>query len=188
MDGPRASGVAFAAMRISADARIPFPRPLVFATYRDELANLVPYLPNVRAIEVKSRSDDGAVVKMLNVWHGGGEIPAAARAFVSEAMLSWDDHARWDGEAWTCEWKVVTHAFSEAVSCGGTNRFVDEGDATIVQIRGELSIDAKKVAGVPKLLAGSVSKTVEELLAKKIAPNLVQTADGVRRFLEAAKG
>ena len=40
-------------MQLVADARIPFARPLVFATYRDKLADLVPYLPNVRAIDVK---------------------------------------------------------------------------------------------------------------------------------------
>ena len=175
-------------MEIRADARIPFPRALVFATYRDKLPDLVPYLTNVRDIEVKSRKDEGAIVRLLNVWHGGGEIPAAARAFLSEAMLSWDDHAIWNETEHTCEWKIVTHAFSEAVLCEGKNAFVEEGDATVLQIRGVLTIDAKKIAGVPRLLAGTVSKAVEDLLSKKIPPNLLQTADGVRKFLEAAKG
>ena len=175
-------------MQIVADARIPFPRALVFATYRDKLAELVPFLTNVRRIEVKSRTDEGPIVRLHNVWHGGGEIPAAARAFLSEAMLSWDDHAIWNETDSTCAWRIATHAFAEAVHCEGRNVFVDAGDATVLQIRGELSIDARKIAGVPRLLAGTVSGTVEDVLAKRIPPNLVQTADGVRRFLEAARG
>lgn len=174
-------------MEITADARIPFPRPLVFATYRDKLADLVEYLPNVRAIEVKSRKDEGPVVKLLNVWHGGGDIPAAARAFISESMLSWDDDATWNETDFTCDWRISTHAFTEAVRCVGKNRFLEDGAGTLLQIRGELVIDGKKLAGVPKLLAGTVSKAVEDLLSKKIPPNLLQTADGVRKFLEAGR-
>lgn len=175
-------------MQIVADARIPFPRALVFATYRDKLAELVPYLPNVRRIEVRSRCDEGAITRLLNVWHGGGEIPAAARSFVSEAMLSWDDHALWNEADYTCAWRIETHAFSEAVRCAGRNVFVEAGGATVLQIRGELTVDAAKISGVPRLLAGPVSRTVEDVLSKKIPPNLLQTADGVRRFLEAAGG
>ncbi len=175
-------------MKIHADARIPFPRALVFATYRDRLADLVPYLANVRSIDVKSRRDDGPRTHLLNVWHGGGEIPAAARAFLSESMLSWNDHAVWNESDWSCAWRIETHAFTEAVRCEGRNVFVDAGDATVLQIRGELTIDGAKITGVPRLLAGTVSRTVEDVLAKKIPPNLVQTADGVRRFLEAGKG
>ena len=173
-------------MQITADARIPFPRPLVFATYRDKLPELVPYLPNVRGITVKSRDDRGDVVDLVNVWSGGGEIPAAARAFISEAMLTWDDLATWDSAAFECSWRIRTHAFTDAVRCTGTNVFKVDGDATILQIRGELSIDGGRIAGVPRLLSGTVSRTVEDVLTKKIAPNLIQVSDGLRRFLEAA--
>ena len=41
-------------MELRADARIPFPRDVVFAAYRDEMTGLLQYLPNVRRIEVKS--------------------------------------------------------------------------------------------------------------------------------------
>ena len=92
-------------MELVADAKLPFPRPVVFAAYRNHLVDLLSYLPNVRAIVIESRVDSGEVSTFVNTWHGGGEIPAAARAFLSEAMLSWTDHARWDQAAWTCEWR-----------------------------------------------------------------------------------
>lgn len=107
-----------------------------------------------------------------SIWRGGGEIPAAARAFISEAMLSWTDHARWDESAFTCAWRIEAHAFTEAVGCQGTNRFLEDGDGTLLQIRGALVINASKLKGVPRLLSGTVSKTVEEVLGGKIKPNL----------------
>jgi hypothetical protein len=174
-----------APMELHADALIPFPRNVVFATYRDDIPKLLRFLPNVRSIEVKSRKDDGPVVQIVNEWRGGGEIPAAARAVLSEAMMSWTDYATWDAEKLRCEWRTETHAMTEAVDCKGYNVFLEEGPGkTLVQIRGKLEIDGKKIRGVPGFLAGKVGRTVEEFLGGKIGPNLVETAKGVTLYLE----
>src|SRR4051794_424882 len=172
-------------MLLQADAKILFPRPLVFEVYRDKLHELVPYLPNVLGIDVKSRQEDAGVVKLVNIWHGGGEIPAAARAFLSEAMLSWTDRATWLADGTGCEWNIETHAFTEAVTCKGKNLYIEDGpSSTRVEIRGELSIDAKKIKGVPRLLAGTVARAVEEFLVSKIRPNLIEVSQGVARYLQ----
>ena len=176
-------------MDLAADARLAFDRPTVFAAYRDHLTDLLPYLPNVRGIQVKSRSEDGTTTKLVNEWSGGGEIPAAARAFISEAMLSWTDHAQWDAESFVCKWRIETHAFTEAVTCRGENLFLEDGQGTLLQIRGVLEIDASKIQGVPRLLAGKVGRMVAEVLAGKIRPNLVEVSVGLGRYLEGqAKG
>jgi len=172
-------------MDLRADALIPFSRPIVFAAYRDKLVEMLPYLPNVRGIEIRKREDAGKVTKLLNFWKGGGDIPAAARAFVSEAMLSWLDYATWNEEDFTCEWRIEPQAFTEAITCVGRNRFFDDGDKTRLEIRGEISIDGKKLKGVPGFLSGKVAKAVEELLVSKIKPNLVGTADGLTKYLQA---
>jgi hypothetical protein len=176
-------------MELRADAHIPFPRPVVFAAYRDKLLDMLPYLPNVRAIEIRKREDQGKVVKLLNFWKGGGDIPAAARAFVSEAMLSWLDHATWDEGDFTCAWRIEPGAFTEAITCEGKNRFIEEGEGkTRLEIRGELSVEAKKIKGVPGFLAGKVGRAVEDLLVSKIKPNLVSTADGLTKYLQERGG
>jgi hypothetical protein len=172
-------------MDLTADASIPFPLADVFAAYRDHLVDLVAYLPNVRRIEVRSRRDAPPVVELVNVWHGGGEIPAAARALLSEQMLSWTDHARWDEAAHTCAWRIETHAFTEAVTCEGTNVFLDEGGRTTLRIRGRLAIDAGKIRGVPRLLAGRASRAAEEVLVSKIRPNLLDVSQGLAKYLAA---
>ncbi|MGZ3421324.1 MAG: hypothetical protein ACXWUG_03515 [Polyangiales bacterium] len=174
-------------MEITADATLPFPRATVFAAYRDDLTKLLEYLPNVRSIEVKSRKESPGRVELVNIWHGGGEVPAAARAFLSEAMLSWTDYATWTEDDWTCSWRSETHAFTEAVKTVGTNKFVEVDGGTKIMIRGVLEIDAKKIKGVPGFLAGKVGSAVESFLVGRIKPNLIEVTDGLRKYL-AAKG
>jgi hypothetical protein len=172
-------------MELRADARLPYPRDLVFATYRDDITKVLAYLPNVRNIEVKSQKEEGPLSELVNIWHGGGEIPAAARAVLSESMLSWTDYATWNREKLRCDWRIETHAFTEAVHCAGFNVFLEDGPGkTLLEIRGVLEIDARKIRGVPGFLAGKIGRTVEEFLGHKIQPNLVETVRGLTRYLE----
>jgi hypothetical protein len=175
-----------APVNLSADAVLPFPRQVVFATYRDHLLDLLPYLPNVRKIELGESTSWGPVMEKVNVWHGGGEIPAVARAVLSESMLSWTDRARWDEEAFVCEWRVETHAFTEAVRCEGRHTFIEDGGSTRLETRGTLAIDASKIRAVPRLLASRVGHVIEEFLAAKIQPNLVEVTKGLGRYLAAS--
>jgi hypothetical protein len=174
-------------MELRADARIPFPCETVFAVYRDDIVKVVPYMTNVQSIEVRSRKDEGAVVEFVNEWHGGGEIPAAVRAVLSEAMLSWTDYASWNADKLTCDWRIATHALTEAVKCVGQNRFVDDGaGATRLEIRGNFDVDASKV-GVPRLIAGPLARKVEEFMVSKIQSNLLETAKSLTKYLEDQK-
>jgi hypothetical protein len=171
-------------MDLHADVRIPFPRARVFAAYRDDIAQLLPYLPNVRGIDLKSRSDEGAVARLVNDWRGGGDIPAALRAVLGDSMLSWTDYATWNADSLRCDWRTETPAFGDAMRCTGCNIFVEDGpDATLLQVRGTLDVDARKMRGVPGFLAGKVGRSVEEFLGAKIKANLVETAKGLTKYL-----
>jgi hypothetical protein len=175
-------------MDLRVDAHIPFPRDIVFAAFRDDLSKLLPYLPNVRSIEVKSRKDDGPRSEIVMVWRGGGEIPAAARAVLSESMLAWTDYATWDSAALSCDWRTETHALTEAVHSRGVNTFLEDGPGkTVLQLRGKFEIDASKIRGVPGFLAGRIGKAVEEFLGGKIEPNLLETARGLTTYLQQRK-
>jgi hypothetical protein len=174
-------------MELAADCTLPYPRPVVFQAYRDDLVKLVEFLPNIRGIDVKSREEGPGTVTFVNEWRGGGDIPSAARVVLSESMLSWTDHATWNEAEHTCEWRIETHSFTEAVSCRGKNRFVEVSGGTRLEIRGNIEIDASKIKGVPRLLRTKVSQTVEDFLAKKITPNLLGVSDGLMRYLEQTK-
>lgn len=171
-------------MQLHAESHLPYPRPLVYRTYRDRLVELVPYLPNIRGITVESRKDALPVVHLVNVWRGGGDIPAVARAFLSEKMLSWTDHATWDEARWQCEWRMEAHAFREAVHAAGVNRFEERDGKTVLVVTGELIIDGKKLP-IPRFLASTAGAAVEKFLAAAIRPNLTEVARGVEKFLVA---
>lgn len=176
-------------MELRADALIPFPRQIVFSTYRDELAKLLPYIPNVRSVEQKSRRDDGGVIELVNHWRGGGDVPAAIRAVLSDSVLEWTDYATWKTEGHRCDWRTETKAFSESVRCQGSNLFLEEGSGkTTLEIRGTLDVDAKRIRGVPSFLAGKIGRAVEEFLVGKIESNLVDTAKGVAKYLQDKTG
>lgn len=171
-------------MKITTSVYVPYPRLLVYATYRDKLIDVVPFLPDVRQIEIQSRREENGRVYFTNIWHGGGEIPVLARAILNESMLSWTDYATWHDAEFTTEWRIKPHAFTEAVYCAGKNQFLEAGNGTRIESRGELTIDPRKITGVPSFLAGKIGQTVEEFLGQKIEPNLLQVSQGVQRYLE----
>ncbi|MDJ0734473.1 MAG: hypothetical protein QNJ47_10440 [Nostocaceae cyanobacterium] len=171
-------------MNISTNSRIPFPRSLVYSTYRDKLVELVPYMPNVRGIQVMSRRQENGQIYCVNQWHGGGEIPMAARAILSDDMLSWTEYNTWKDTECILEWHIETHAFTEAVHCAGVNRFLEDNGATVIESRGKLSIDPKEIKGVPQFIAGQIAKVVEDFLGSKIQPNLLQMSEGVNNYLQ----
>ena len=171
-------------MDYRAEATIERPREDVYRVYRDYMPDLVPYLPNIRGIEVKSRKDLGPRAELVNVWHGGGEIPAAVRSFLSDGMLSWTDYATWDEPTWTCDWRSVSHSFEQAMNSVGHDDFVELGPRrTAIRITGKLVIDGTKIPKIPRLLAGTVGKAVEAFLVKQVQDNLGEVARGVERYL-----
>ncbi len=172
-------------MDIKADATLPFDRTLVFETYRDQLPELTDYLPNIRSIRVLERKElDRGDVELVNEWVGGGDIPAIARSVIKESMLRWTDYATWHADDFTCDWRTETHAFTEAFTSGGTNRYVATADGARLEIRGTLRCDSSKIPGVPRFMQAKVNRTVEALLARQIAGNLQQVAKGVTRWLK----
>jgi len=175
-------------MQIRCDAVLPFPRPLVWSTYRDRLVELVPYLPNIRGIEVKQREEKPDGIHYVNVWHGGGDIPAIARSFLSESMMSWTDIALWREQSFETDWRVEPHTFRDAVRSSGTNRYFELDGKTRLEIQGDLHIDAAKVKGVPNLLAGRISRAIEDFMVKAVSKNLLDVSRGVERFLRESRG
>ncbi len=172
-------------MRIETDAVIPFPRAEVYRAYRDEIQDFVEYFPNIRQIDVEARKEEGPRVDLTNVWIGGGDIPEPIVKVIGESALSWHDYAVWRQDDWTCDWRIETHSFTEAVRCEGKNRFVDIGARTRLEICGEIGIDLKRVKGVPGLVAGSLGRTVEKFLVRQITANLNTVSEALTQYLHS---
>lgn len=170
-------------MEIVADAVLAYPRPRVFATYRDGLVDLAPFLPNIRSIEQIQRTEKPGEVHVVNEWKGGGDIPAVARSVISESMLRWTDHATWVEADFHVDWRTDIHAFPGAVRCEGKNRYVEIPGGTRLEIRGHFTVDASKVPGVPKLFAKTVGSAVEKFMVAQIARNTTETVRGLEKLL-----
>jgi len=171
-------------MEIKAEVTLPFPRERVFLAYRDRLAELTTYLPNIQAIRVKDRKErEDGFVELVNEWSGGGEIPSVARAFINESMLKWTDYATWDPKEFNCAWRTEVHAFPGAIKSSGKNLYLATSTGTKLEIRGDLTCDATKIPGVPKLLAKTVASAVEKVLVGSIQTNLVEVGKGVAKML-----
>ncbi len=170
-------------MKLQADAKMNFGRDLVFETYRDRLPELTPYLPDIKAITVQERSDEGSTTKILNLWEASTEIPAIAEKIIKPEMLAWLDHATWDADARTVDWRIETRMFTENVKCWGKNTVREDGDGCIFEIRGELEVSLKGIPGVPRFLAGKVAPHVEKFVVQLMTPNLLAVANGVERYL-----
>lgn len=171
-------------MELHAEAIVHRPREEVFAVYRDHLSELVPYLPSIRAIEVQERKVEGERIEMVNLWHGGGDMPAAVRAVLSDAVLSWTDYATWDESDYTCTWRNEAHSFRDAVDSSGRNEFLEIGPNRMrIRIQGRIDVDASRIPGVPRFAAAKVGGLIERFLIKQVEDNLKDVAQGVDRFL-----
>ena len=171
-------------MLITVDLEIPFPRPLVYMTYRDQLEEQVCYLESVETVEVKSRRQENGVVYCVNEWHSKAQIPAPIRAVLGEKLFSWTEYETWNQSDFTVRWQIQTHVFSEAVFCAGENHFLAEGNITRVQHRGQLRIEPQKLVGIPWFLRSQIAKLSENFLAQQIEPNLRQMGEAVRQNLK----
>ena len=174
-------------MQLQAHTRIAFPRELAFRTYRDQMVDAVPFMPNVASIVVQKRQEKEGLVELVNLWTGKTEIPALARKFLKAEMLTWTDYASWDAARFRCSWSLKTHAFPEVLECSGQTAFFEDGaQATTVEITGALVLHLDK-APVPRLLAGTMTPLLERLVVSGVKPNLLSGGEAVEKLLLSRK-
>jgi hypothetical protein len=172
-------------MRIHSESIIHHPREAVFTAYRDKLPEVAAYIPDIRAIDVVSREDGQGTAKLHNLWIADREVPGFAKAFIKPDMMCWDDHADWSDAEQLVRWELHVRAFSEAVTCKGTNSFhVVDDQTTQVLLEGELQIDLAKVRGVPRIMAGRLGPKFERFIVSLITPNLEKVNESLGAYLD----
>lgn len=172
-------------MKFTLVDEIPWPRDVVFRTHRDKLPELVPYLANVDAVEVRERMEDGDVVRLLNHWSGSSDdVPALIRPVLKPELLTWVDRAVWDQGRWRCDWNITLNALPDAITAKGYNLFQDEGDETVIQIQGEFTVHPDRIPGVPTLLARKAQSAIERFVVGLLEPNLRLSNRAVEQYLE----
>ncbi|MEW6439798.1 MAG: DUF2505 family protein [bacterium] len=178
-------------MKFESSQVIDFPVERVFTVVRDHLAELVPFMPNVDKIEIRSREPiDGGRIRIVNRWYGRAEVPAIAARFIPPEMVGWVDTAVWDESRYSCQWQIEPLFMRESVSCTGVNDYRREeaGRKTRLQITGDLSVRSKGLPGVPRLLERKVAEQIEKFVVRLLAPNLDRLARGVNDYLTKVQG
>lgn len=171
-------------MLINASVLVPFPRALVYTTYRDKLLEIAASMSSVKQVILKSRQDQQGAVQQVYEWHGKSEIPGLLKAFLSEDLLTWTDFATWKEADYVTDWQIQPQAFRDAVTWAGQDRYLEEGNSTRIESKGKLVIDPQRLKGVPGFLAGQVSHLAEEMLAKQAEPNFIEISRRVKDYLE----
>jgi hypothetical protein len=171
-------------MLINASVLVPFPRALVYATYRDKLLEVVATMSTIKRVTIKSRQDHEGTVQQMYEWHGKSEIPGLLKAFLSEDLLTWTDSATWKEAEYATDWQIHPQAFRDAVTWAGQDRYLEEGNSTRIESKGKLVIDPHRLKNVPGFLAGQVGHLAEEMLAKQAEANLVEMSRRVKAYLE----
>lgn len=175
-------------MQINASSVIRHPLERVYRAYRDELADIAAFMPNIKEIRVLSRQDRPDGVTLHNEWAGKGEIPKIVQGILKPEMVKWDDYAEWDDPNRQCHWRIATRFFMENVQCSGTNRMAAEGDdATRVTLAGKLDIHLKGIPGVPGFLSSRIAPAVEAFIVALIRPNLEQVNQALERYLDSKR-
>lgn len=166
--------------------RIAFSQDRVYETFRDDLEALQPYLPTVESITKESfeRVDDDTV-EAVRIWRAADkDIPTLAQKFIKPEMLRWTDRATWKDDETLCHWDIEVGFLKDAIKCHGTTNYVENAGVTEVHITGDLQVDASKIPGVPRLLAGKVGDAVEKFVVKMITPNLKEVNRGMEKYLK----
>ena len=175
-------------MDITVDHVVAFPRELVFATMRDHMPALAPFLPNVEAIEVRERKEpEPGVVELVNFWKAAKtEVPTVARPFIDQSKLNWLDRARWTASDWNCAWKLEVGFMPDRVKCAGNTSYLEDGPGkTKVRMRGKLELELKGL--LPGIIARSATPGIEAFIVRLVQPNFEKTLEALSKYLQSQK-
>ena len=172
-------------MQIHSTSIVHHPMDRVYGAYRDELAQMVPFIPDVREIIARSRQEFPGGVKILNLWVADRDPPKALADIVKREWLQWEDYATWNDAGNYVDWRMVLPALPDRVRCFGRNSFFKDGlDRTRVVISGELQIDASGFGGVPPSMAPRIGRVIEAFIVDLVTPNLTRMNQSLEKYLD----
>ncbi|MBF0361361.1 MAG: hypothetical protein HQK49_10130 [Oligoflexia bacterium] len=167
-------------------------RPMneVYLLVRDNLPQIIPYLPNIDKVDVLKleHSADGATTNILNQWHAKVEVPDAVLKFINKSLFSWKDTAVWNNQKNLVEYRLESCWTKELFDAKGTNYFTAiSDDKTELKITCEVILHPDKVPGVPAFLVKRVLPIIEDTVGKVLGPNLMSLGRGIQAYYKNKK-
>ena len=167
------------------------PASLVLETMIERMHEVVPFMPSVTGIELKSREElPNDQLKIVRRWQGStNNAPSALKPFLSEEVMAWTDTAIWTPAEYKVEWTLST-SMGRLYDCSGTNFFepdpANPETSTRMRVTGTLQVYPDRLPGLPKFLGKRLAPQVEKFVIGLITPNLTDVADGLQGYLDAA--
>ena len=163
------------------------PKKVVWETLRDRLADMVPFLDDVAAIQQVERRESGnGAVRLTNLWKADIEIPDAIRSILHASEVSWLDRAEWFQLRDRCEWQIEPQFFTDHIHCAGTTSFEPAigGRGTRITFEGKLDITINHIPGVPRFMQGTATKAIESLVTTLIPKNFQKLTAALSNLLD----
>ena len=172
-------------MQFSSRDESKHPRDAVFATQRDRLLEVVPFLSGVERVQQLSREDrSDSVVVVRNEWTGSpSALPILLRPFVPPQVLRWRDETLWDPATWVATWSMEVPALGPAVSIHGTSRFEIVAKGSAVAVQGEFTFHPERLPRAPDM-SPRMTPIFERFVVSLIVPMIRDSSRAVTRFLD----
>ena len=173
-------------MQLDSKDVIDQPVDKVYSLVKDNLTELVPYLPNIDKIETTASKDlPGGKVQKVNQWYAKAEMPALLKKIAKPELFSWKDTAVWNDEELCVEYELESAVANDLYDAKGKNYFRDLGDGRMeLNITCDVKIYPENLPGVPRILAKKVVPVVETLVEKILQPNLTSLAKGLKGYFK----
>lgn len=166
---------------------VDFPLEEVWPVYRNQLLELLDYLPNIRKIVELECEDTKGVKRITLQWYAKAKLPGPAARLIPESALTWVDKAVWHDDQHAVEYELILIELTKAARVVGRNTFEDIGGKTRVTLNGEIKTDINKLGLAPKILLRAVIPVVEAFAVQMVKPNLEELNRGVEKFLREKK-
>ena len=171
---------------VSDDA--PFPRPLVFATHRDEFETIAPRMAEVDRVRLKSQSvhADGTI-EQKHEWFGHPKaLPLLIRPLVPSEMLHWFGISHWNPHTFVATWTVEVPALGPMADITGKQAYVETPQGCRIDLSGSFDFHPERVPRL-KLPPGAVP-VVERFIVSLIVPLLQKSGNAVVEHLRETQG
>ena len=166
---------------------VDFPLKDTWLVFRNEMLNLIDYLPNIRKIVELERVEGKGKVEVTMQWYAKATLPGAAGKLIPQSVLTWVDKATWTDKEHVVEYELTLPELTNAVKVVGRNTFEKDGKRTKVTLTGDIQTEISKIKIAPKLVLRAVIPVVEVFAVKMTKPNLMELNRGIEKYLAEKK-
>jgi hypothetical protein len=168
-------------MYIESEDRLDRSADEVYPLVRDRMPELLPYMPDVEALEQLSyERENDTRVRILNKWSAKGQVPSLIAKFLPKDMFTWLDHAYWKDDEYCVDYRLEGFGYEAT----GTNYFTPDNGGTKLRVTATITIDPAKFK-IPKMLFNKAFPMIEGSVKKAVQPNLTALARGLRDYFAA---